>query len=218
MSWLDSSRENLFRSSLEKRDFLKAMKEWDYSGNVHDSESNLQICELCEHPELRYQFEIVNRNNENSLWVGSECIKKFSGVSVLDEDGRVLSTKERATKLNSDKRKLIESAQIKSVLNSLISLSWVDKEFEIESFVKCFEEKNAFTPKQLNLVIWRLEHNKIPFVKKHLKISLKKGKDKEQLLAMEGWKLKKIWDCLSAAQKSWVAQRRDDVTPISKSS
>ncbi|MGB4076125.1 MAG: hypothetical protein WBK28_00260 [Minisyncoccia bacterium] len=208
MSWLDSTRENMFKHSLEKKDLKKAMLEWEYAGNVYDSEENLQTCELCEHPELRYQFEIVNRNNQNSLWVGSECIKKFSGVSVLGDDGQILNSKERASKLDKDKRKLIENAQTKSILNSLVALSWVDKEFEIEDFVEYFQKNSFFTPKQVSTIVWRLDTHNIKYKKSYLKISIKRGREKNQLLQMQDWQLKKIWDCLSSSQKKWVEAKR----------
>lgn len=99
-------------------------------------------------------------------------------------------------------------AKVKSVINSLVDLARVDDQFDIESFIKYFKENGAFTPKQLTTLIWRFETHKIEHIKPHLKLTIKKNKDKEQLLSMVEWKVQKIWDCMSTSQRDFYNKNK----------
>ncbi len=208
MTWLDTIKSTLFQLSLEGKSLSKALEEWQYQGNMYDTEGFKHTCELCGHPDLRYQFEITNKHNQGSLLVGSECIKKFSGISVLDSDGNKLDVVSARKKVNSDKRSLITDAKKRDVLNSLIQLSWKDEEFKIDSFIEYFKDRGAFTPDQLATLFWRLNKHGVPFNKAYFKIIIKRDREKEQLINMPDWKLKKIWSALSTSQKSWLNGRR----------
>jgi hypothetical protein len=211
MNWIEKIKENIFPASIEKNNLIDALREWEYRGNMYDSENNIESCQLCTHPELRYQFEIINKNNSNIFLVGSECIKKFSGVSVFDEQGQKLDPVVANKKIDKDKRKLIIDGETKSILTSLVELSWNDKEFEIESFIDSYKEKKAFTPNQLFTILWRLKKYKIPFTKKYFKIRLRRSKDKQQLKNMEKWKLLELYDCLSTSQKKIIEDIRKTI-------
>jgi hypothetical protein len=58
MSWASRAAANLLPLSYERRDLAVALKEWRYTGNYHDLEVASENCELCNHPDIRYQFEI----------------------------------------------------------------------------------------------------------------------------------------------------------------
>ncbi len=209
MAWLDKAKEKIFECSVEKNNLTKALDEWEYRGNTYDTEGNFEVCQLCGHSDLRYQFEIINRLNQDGLLVGSECIKKFSHISVFDEQGQKLDVEGAKKKIDKDKRGLIQDAEIRSVLSSLIQLSWKkDEKFEFEKSIERFNERNAFSPNELALILWRLEENKVPFVKKHFKVSFRRQREREQLVAMPDWKLKKMLDCFSPAQMKTVEKIR----------
>ena len=53
---------------------------------MFDVEIADEICHLCDHSNIRYQFEIVNKQNGNLLLIGSECIKKFN-IEVVNDEG-----------------------------------------------------------------------------------------------------------------------------------
>src|ERR1017187_2547261 len=91
MSWIKNAAKNLLPLSREQGNFTLALKEWYYAGNMHDLEEPVEICELCEHPDIRYQFEIVNQHTRNALLGGSEFIHKFE-IGAIDESGTVLDT------------------------------------------------------------------------------------------------------------------------------
>jgi hypothetical protein len=164
-------------------------------------------CEICDHPHIRYQFEIINTLNANSLQIGSECINRFQ-IGVVDPKGNKLSTEAAKKKVNKDKNKLVTEAKVKSVISSLVSLSGADSDFNIESFIKFFKENGAFTPNQLATLIWRLEKHNIQHNKAHFKVTIKKNKDKEQLLGLVEWKVQKIWGCLSSSQKEFYTEKQ----------
>ena len=66
--------------------------EWYFTEHTIDHEIAEEDCELCNHQELRYHFEIKNQHTSHTLMVGSSCILKFqlqvfdNGI-LLDETG-----------------------------------------------------------------------------------------------------------------------------------
>mgnify|MGYP000047021215 CR=1 FL=1 len=200
MEWTERVKKNILPVSEENTDVRKALDEWIYEGFMYDIETPEEVCELCDHLHIRYQFEIININNQNILLIGSECISRFK-ISVVGPRGEKLSYDDAKKKVSKDRNKLVTEAKIKNLINSLVKLASVDADFDIENFIKYFKEYGAFTPKQLATLIWRLEKYKIEFKKSHFKMSLKRNKDKQQLFDMEDWKIKTLWDCFSNSQK-----------------
>lgn len=208
MNWIERVKENVLPVSNEKYNIRKALDEWVYEGNMYDVEVADEICELCDHPNIRYQFEIVNQLNNNALLIGSECIIRFK-ISVIDKSGKKLSFDEAKKKVTKDKSRLVTEAKEKSVLNTLVVLAGIDHNFNILNFIEYFKERKAFTPNQLALLIWRLERANIDFKKSHFKLTIKRNREKEQLLQFEDWKLNRIWSCLSNSQKEFVIQNKN---------
>src|ERR1043165_5380424 len=114
MSWASRVSENLLPLSKERDDLALALHEWRYAGNFNDLEAPEADCELCDHPEIRYQFEICNVHTGHTLLVGSECIHRF-GIAATDEEGRTLDETETRKKVEKDRRKLIEDARKRRV-------------------------------------------------------------------------------------------------------
>lgn len=208
MNWIERVKKNVLPVSNEKYNIRKALDEWVYEGSMYDVEIADEICELCDQPNIRYQFEIVNVLNNNSLLIGSECITRFK-ISVIDQSGKKLSFEEAKKKVTKDRNRLVTEAKEKSVLNTLVALAAKDHEFNIETFIEYFKERNAFTPNQLALLIWRLERANIDFKKSHFKLTIKRNREKDQLLKLEDWKLSRIWDCLSNSQKQFVIENKN---------
>jgi hypothetical protein len=57
MSWAQNSAANLLPLSIERSRLAIALKEWLYTGDMYDLEEPVETCELCEHPDIRYQFK-----------------------------------------------------------------------------------------------------------------------------------------------------------------
>ncbi|MGJ4734783.1 hypothetical protein [Leptospira levettii] len=205
MYWAQKIAKNIFPLSKENKKLDKALSEWIYTGEMNDLEEADETCQLCDHPNIRYQFLIRNIHTQNYLWIGSECITKFN-IHATDESGNVLDKQETLDKVRKDKRNLITDAKEKRMIKSLIELATKDNEFNIENFIKYYKERNAFTPSQLSLLIWRLEKKGIKFEKSNFKMTIKRNREKEQLEEMEDWKIKKIWECMTSSQKRYCLE------------
>lgn len=188
----------IFPKSEEKHNIKKALDEWYHTDEMIDTETADKVCELCGQHHLRYQFEIANKLNQNSLWIGSECIIRFH-ITVQNEYGVALSQDDANKKIKINKAKLIAEAKIKSVTSSLEALALVDNEFDIKSFKKYYSENEKFTPKQAVTLIWRFKEHNIAYNPAHFKVTMQ-GKYKNDLLNLKDWQLAKIRPLLTAAQ------------------
>lgn len=208
MGWIESAKKNLLPLS-ESSNFKIALTEWNYTGNIEDVELATEVCDLCNHPNIRYKFEITNKYSNNNLYVGSECICKF-GILGISEDGTEITQCETVRQVNSHKRKFIEDKKIQHVLNSLILLSTKDFEFadKAQNFYDYYQERSAFTPKQLNLLIYKLNKNDIKYNKKCFKMIIKRDREKQQLLDMKDYQVRNVWDCMSTSQKNFYLERK----------
>jgi hypothetical protein len=88
-TWIVRGRGNLLAVS-KARDIVRAKREWGIAYAFEDLGTAVGTCELCDHPDICYKFEIENSQTGRHLWVGSECIKKFvpvfeGGVEVTNE-------------------------------------------------------------------------------------------------------------------------------------
>ncbi|MFH1465629.1 MAG: hypothetical protein ABIO70_14680 [Pseudomonadota bacterium] len=202
MSWDTRAAANLLPLGVERTRLATALREWVYEGNVEDLEAPVESCEICEHPGIRYQFEIVNRHNGNALQIGSECIKRFS-IEVLDARGGVLVGRAAHRKVDADRRTLEQQARTRSVLNSLVELAAADDKFELDNFIAYYARRGAFTPAQMALLQWRFARHQVEHRPADFKVSLRRLREQSQLLAMPDWKAKRLWPYLSVQQRQW---------------
>lgn len=125
MSWAQRAARNILPLSREKSDLPVALREWRDEGEFHDLEAPDADCELCDHPDIRYQFEIRNRFTDARLQIGSECINRF-GIIATGYDGENLDAAGTRAKVSRDRRILIEKARKKRVVTTLVALSQAD--------------------------------------------------------------------------------------------
>lgn len=206
MSWIERVAQTLAPLSVESSDVREMLNEWFYTGNAYDLEAPVENCELCGHPDIRYQFEICNEHTANELLVGSECIKRFR-ITAIDDSGNRLGQEASREKVDRDRSKLITDAKHKRVIDALVALSMREDDFEIDSFINYYREREAFTPNQLKVMIWRLNKHQIPFRPADFKMVMRRDREKQQLREMEGWQIKQLWGCMSASQKNWYLER-----------
>lgn len=208
MTWAQKSAANLLPLSVESAQLTVALREWLYTGDMYDLETPIETCELCEHPDIRYQFKIINRHNGNEMLVGSECINKF-GISATDELGNILGRDESRRRVNRDRRFLVNEARKRRLVNTLVALSTVEETFDINSFISYVLDRDAFTPNQLALLFWRLDHHEIEYSPRDFKLVIRRDREKNQLRQMEDWKIRKVWPCMSTSQRTWVRAHTD---------
>lgn len=105
----------------------------EWSGIGCSDESTTEIrCQLCSHPN-RWVFYIKNRDNNNELHVGSECIKKFKGIENINQ-----ITKDRGVinKRLSREKRIVEFEQID--LNNINFIKEAEEKFHAIDIVLPF--------------------------------------------------------------------------------
>ena len=196
--WSDTSRENLLLLSQAQDDFQVALKEWEHTGAVIDHLHPIESCQLCNQPNLRYHFEIINRFTQNSFQVGSSCITKFD-IIVYDKEGNELQGKAKSKQLKAE----IAENQQEMMLEPLRKLWHENKEQrnQIKWCVADFHERKGFSPRDLLYLFKQMNANKIRYVPHIYKVVLRSNEDKTQLFSMIEEDRKFIWASLSAPQK-----------------
>jgi hypothetical protein len=208
-NWIERVKESIAPLSFEADDVRKMLKEWYYTGNCNDLGGPCETCKLCGHPDIRYQFEIRNRDTSQELLIGSECITRFD-ISAVDESGELLDTDATTAKVQKDRRKLITDAQRRRVINTLVQLAAAESEagseFAINNFIGYYQDRDAFTPKQLSFLVWRLGFHNIEYRKTDFKMIIRRKREKDQLKELERWKVQKMWPCMSDTQQQWYTE------------
>ena len=207
MSWAQRAARNMLPHSREKSRLPAALKEWRYEGGFHDLEAPEADCELCDHPDIRYQFEIRNRFTDARLQIGSECINRF-GISATGDDGEELDAAGTRKKVGRDRRTLVDEARIKRVITALVALAQADPEFKILAFIDYLQDRGALTPKQLVLLLWRFEKLRVPFDVRDFKLTIRRDREKVQLLEMADWQIERLLPAMSPSQREFLAEAR----------
>ena len=198
-------RENILPLSVAKS-LPEAFQEWRFTETTHDHEQPTETCELCEQEQLRYQFEIVNEHNQNTMLVGSTCILRFQ-VAVYDE-GRKLSEAEARTKLS----RLTEKMRQDSCIEQLQRVSDAEardgsgKGDILPNALAYYRKNGKLTPKYAFVVLWRLQKHKIDHNPSFFKVSLANDKHKDDLGAMQASRAHLIWPALTSQQRK-IAER-----------
>ncbi|WP_269543225.1 hypothetical protein [Cerasicoccus fimbriatus] len=199
-NWLQRVKASIFPRSREKSDIRAALSEWFYTGDTYDLEYPSADCELCGHKDIRFQFTIENSFTQKDLLIGSECITRFD-IRAVDEEGHQLDSETTKKTVQRDRRKLITNAKEKRMFTSLVRLGSLDQDFEIDSFISYYGERKAFTPKQLAVLLWRLEKFGVEHKPTDFKLTIRRNREKNQLLTLKDFQVRAIWKCLSASQK-----------------
>ena len=169
MSWAQRAARNLLPLSMEQDDLAVALREWVYERNVVVLETPSEVCQLCDHPGIRYQFEIVNHDTGHSIFIGSECIKRFS-IGVRSDSGSILIGEAAERSVSADRRRMEQEARDRSVLNSLVELAATDDKFDLEDFIVYYQRRGAFTPSQMALLVWRFQRYGVEHRPAHFKV------------------------------------------------
>lgn len=178
----------------------EAFKEWEFTEKVLDHEIAEANCELCDQEELRYHFEIENRNTKYRLWVGSSCILKFE-VQVFEE-GALLDSVEAKKKLEALRRKM----RLESCLGALQKLANAEANQILTSALEFYQKNKYLTPKFAFVVFWRLSENQIDHSPSFFKVSLKRSKYKEDLRKMPSERVQMFWAALSTSQRKFAIE------------
>jgi len=184
----------------------EAFREWYFTEHTIDHETAEEDCELCNHEELRYHFEIKNRHTNHTLLVGSSCILKFQ-LQVF-ENGALLDEKGTKRKLEALKNKM----RLESCINALSEAAEKENNEILRNALSFYCKNKYLTPKFAFVVLWRLQANKIDHSPSFFKINLNKDKYKRDLRIMETSRVQLIWPALSSSQRK-IAERYGHEAP-----
>ena len=203
--WLENSIKNLIPLS-KANEFKEALKEWEFSGNVIDHEYSTETCELCEHEDLRYHYEIKNPLKQNDLWVGSSCILRFQEIIVYDDKGIQLTDESQRRR---ELEKVLKEKQLDLALQPLRILWKKDEKYRkhIEKNVSHLKEKGAFLPKGLAILCARMMNYDIEYKTSMFPVYLRTKESKEQLVELEDKLLEHVIKCMSPQQRKRVEQQ-----------
>lgn len=143
-------------------------KKYKYTGNIHDNWWWIWLtnCALC-NSEIRYEFELQNENDENDiLKIWCECVKKFDWTLSKQAD--------------KDKRTFLKDKSTERVLNSIIELTKQNSFFD-DDFIRYFEKRNWFTPKQIIALHNGFSKYWIEIKYSDFKVKIKKNREKEKM-------------------------------------
>ncbi|MDK1286271.1 hypothetical protein [Pseudoalteromonas umbrosa] len=174
----------------------EALQEWYFTENLQDHGKPIEDCELCNQEQLRYHFEIKNRNTFNCLWVGSSCILKFQ-VQVFDK-GVLLNIDGAKKKLNA----LTLDMRLDTCIKALVELAATESNNILKNALEFYKRNQFLTPKYAFVVLWRLKINNIDHSPSFFKVSLKKDKYKKDLADMPLDRVHVIWSALSSSQRN----------------
>lgn len=180
--------ERILPLSVEHMDVKQAFTEWEYEGVHFDLGEPSADCELCDHPDIRFQFEIVNKHNANKLLVGSQCIERFE-----------IGGLEGMEKVQKDLARMYETARNKRVMAALDAL--VAKIPDLAGFRLAYTKENGFFPKQLLVILPKLVSLQIPFLPQDFTIRLRREKDKQVVFDANEQGYEMLFACMSPEQR-----------------
>lgn len=167
----------------------EAMREWGTTGGYEDTHSVGEVCELCEHEGLRYQYEIEKRLTRHALWVGSTCITKFvplyeNGFEVVGEEEK--SKFLRRTQAAHEARSREERAF--GVLEALATAQ--PDQFEQSSWREKW--KMGYSARQLILISAVCNAHKIAFNAADFRINTRRDNVVSQVRTLQPWQYRRL--------------------------
>lgn len=163
--------------SSEEQSFTKACEEWLATGNCYLSTEDEESCELCQHEHLSKQFEIKNKINNNTLWVGSKCICRFN-IIVYDNGGKEVFEDKKEDYL----QKHFKNTIIQQYINCLISKNNSTtikgyKRLDLDKYcLENFKKFQELTPKITNYLFKRFEEECITFIPYYFRPNIQSNK------------------------------------------
>ncbi|HKX31992.1 MAG TPA: hypothetical protein VJ302_30170 [Blastocatellia bacterium] len=173
----------------------EAFEEWSFTENVQDHEEANESCQLCDHEQLRYHFEIRNALTDHRLWVGSKCILQF-GISVFENNQRL----DNATAKKKLAR-LTEQMRLESCLRALQALADSENNPILLNALNYYRSNKHLTPKFAAVVFWKLREHRIDHKASFFKVTLRRDQHKDDLRRMQPWQISAIWPALSVSQR-----------------
>ncbi|HEY6529158.1 MAG TPA: hypothetical protein VIZ65_10725 [Cellvibrionaceae bacterium] len=198
VDWANKAANNMLGLSRSKV-LAAAMKEWTTTGGYDDTQGANEVCELCEHEGLRYQFEIENVLTKKSLWIGSTCITRFvslfeNGIEILGEENKLNLLNRRRSQYEAISRQ----DRAFEVLDKL-----AEKEREIFGAAKWkLKWKLGYSAHELKMVSALCKKHQVVFNSESFKINTRRGSIVEQVRQLERWQYLRLRAALPASRQA----------------
>jgi hypothetical protein len=189
---MERATANLLRFSTNRDpgedSFAEIMREWEMTHGYNDLEEPTGTCELCEHRDIRHQYEVQNRYTKIALWVGSKCIEKF--VPLYEGDVEVTDPEEKARLLTRITTKLIDEARRQRAERQIQKLSEIDDRFMSSPWLS--DWKKGYSVKQLQMVAVAAKHATLKFTAADFQINTRRGSVVEQAKDLQIWQYQQL--------------------------
>ena len=173
-----------------------AFGEWAWTGVTEDHERPTERCELCEQESLRYHFEIQNDLTGHTLQVGSKCILRWQ-MGVI-AGGVRLSPSTAKAKIDAAVKRMQRDA-CERALRAVLAK---EPHPVLEGALDAYLADKALTPKQIQVVFWRLDEADIEYHASFFRVDLRKSRRVEDLRAMPDYQRMRVWRAMTSTQRN----------------
>jgi len=212
LEWINRVKFNIFDNSLNKVDIEGALSEWAYTGNYHVSKN--ETCQICSQHPIVYMFEIINDKTNRLLFIGSDCIQKFSvidtkSIKIYDENKeRILDDKLIKRKIRTDLNKMIGSEEKIRALSTLEELCNITQDPYLENLYLEYTETDKMSPNRI-LYIYRLfKLYGIDFNPRDFNVDLLHYANVDELVKMDQNDYDIVWQFLNNDQRNKAKARK----------
>lgn len=199
-NWAERAAANMLHLS-KAQTLAAAMREWSTTGGYEDSHSIEEMCELCEHEGLRYQYEIENSQTGHALWVGSTCITKF--VPLYENGHEVIGEEAKANLLRKRQAEYAANSREERALDVLRKLAVADPSRFAQSSWRV-KWKLGYSAKQMLMLSISCKEHALPFSASDFRINTRKQAIVDQVKALQPWQYRRLRAALPESRRAEI--------------
>lgn len=197
-NWAEKATNNMLHLSRAKT-LGEAMREWSTTGGYEDSHSIDEVCELCEHEGLRYQYEIENSITGHALWVGSTCITKF--VPLYENGREVIGEEAKASLLRKRQADYEASSREDRAIELLRKLALAEPTVFGQSSWR-MKWKLGYSARQMLMLSVTCKNHALPFNAADFRINTRKQSIVQQVGELEPWQYRRLRAALPQSRRA----------------
>lgn len=197
--WAEKAAANMLHLSREKT-LATAMREWSTTGGYEDSHSIDEVCELCEHEGLRYQYEIENSQTGHTLWVGSTCITKF--VPLYENGHEVIGEEAKSNLLRKRQAEHAANSREDRAFALLQELAVADPRFAQSSWR--MQWKLGYSAKQMQMLSIACKDHALPFSASDFRINTRKQAIVQQVKGLKYWQYRRLRSAVPESRRAEI--------------
>lgn len=212
IEWINRVKFNIFDNSQNKANIEEALSEWAYTGNYFTAKN--ETCQICSQHPIVYMFEIFNDKTNSILFIGSDCIQKFSvidtkSIKIYDENKqRILDDKLIKRKIRTDLNKMIGSEEKRRALSILEELCNITQDPYLENLYLEYTEMDKMSPNRILYIYRLLKLYGIDFNPKDFNVDLLHYANVDELVKMDNNDFDIVWQFLNNDQRNKAKARK----------